>query len=56
MMSLSEVGLDHALRVSAVSLCGEMTIGLCADPEVVEDLDDLAAEIGGALAELVASS
>src|SRR4051794_4615934 len=56
MMSLSEVGLDHALRVSAVSLCGELTIGLCADPEVIDDLDDLAGEIGGALAELRADA
>jgi diacylglycerol O-acyltransferase / wax synthase len=56
MASLSEVGIDHALRVTAVSLCGEMTIGLCADPDVVEDLDDLADGIGAALAELRADA
>jgi diacylglycerol O-acyltransferase / wax synthase len=56
MASLSEVGLDHALRVTAVSLCGELTIGLCADPDVVKDLDDLADEIGAALAELRADA
>jgi WS/DGAT/MGAT family acyltransferase len=50
--SFAEVGLDHALRVSAVSLAGEMTIGLCADPDVVEDLDDLADAMGQALREL----
>lgn len=52
MLSNSEVGLDHALRVSAVSLCGELAIGLCADPDVVSDLDGLADAIGAAVREL----
>ena len=52
LISFSEVGIDHALRVSAVSLNGAMTIGLCADPDMVEDLDGLAAGIGEALSEL----
>jgi WS/DGAT/MGAT family acyltransferase len=56
LMSLSEVGLDHALRVTAVSLCGELTIGLCADPDVLKDLDDLGDEIGRSLAELRADA
>ena len=52
LISFSEVGIDHALRVSAVSLSGAMTIGLCADPDVVEDLDGLAAAMGEELSEL----
>jgi WS/DGAT/MGAT family acyltransferase len=50
--SFAEVGHDHSLRVSAVSLCGELTIGLCADPDVLPDLDGLAAAMGEALDEL----
>jgi diacylglycerol O-acyltransferase / wax synthase len=52
LVTFSEVGLDHALRISAVSLCGEFAISLCADPQVVPDLDGLAAAMGDALAEL----
>jgi WS/DGAT/MGAT family acyltransferase len=56
LLSFAEVGLDHALRVSAVSLCDELTIGVCADPEVVPDLDGLAAAMGEALDELRADA
>ena len=52
LLPFAEVGLDHALRVSAVSACGELAIGLCADPGVVPDLDGLAAAMGDALSEL----
>lgn len=56
MLGFGEVRLDHALRVAAVSLCGELAIGLCADPDVVPDLDGLAAAMGDALAELRADA
>ncbi|HEX3316736.1 MAG TPA: wax ester/triacylglycerol synthase family O-acyltransferase [Solirubrobacteraceae bacterium] len=52
LMVFGEIALDHAVRVSAVSLCGVLAIGLCGDPEVVPDLDGLATAMGDALAEL----
>ena len=40
--SLAEIGERHALRVAALSYADEICLGLCADPEVVHDLGDLA--------------
>jgi WS/DGAT/MGAT family acyltransferase len=54
--TVAEVGVDHGLRVSAVSMCDSMSIGLCADPSLVEDLDGLAAGMGEALGELRAAA
>jgi WS/DGAT/MGAT family acyltransferase len=56
LLVFAEVKLDHGLRVSAASLCGAMSIGVCADPSVVPDLDGLAAAMGDALAELRADA
>jgi WS/DGAT/MGAT family acyltransferase len=50
--SLAEVGDRHGLRISAVSYCGSVSLGLCADPAAVHDLDSLAAALEEALAEL----
>ena len=52
----AEIRLDHAVRVSAASLCGELAIGVCADPGVVEDVEGLAAAMGNALAEMRADA
>ena len=40
--SLAEIGERHALRVAALSYGNELYLGLCADPDVVHDLGDLA--------------
>jgi diacylglycerol O-acyltransferase len=40
--SLAEIGQRHALRVGALSLAGTLFLGLCADPELVEDLQVMA--------------
>ena len=56
LLVFAEVKLDHGLRVSAASLCGAMSICVCADPSVVPDLDALAAAMGDALAELRADA
>ena len=40
--SLAEIGERHALRVAALSYADEICLGLCADPDVVHDLGDLA--------------
>jgi diacylglycerol O-acyltransferase / wax synthase len=40
--TLAEIGEHHALRVAVLSYAGELGFGLCADPDVVPDLDDLA--------------
>lgn len=50
--SIAEVAPHHALRVAAVSLAGSMYIGLCADPDIVPDLDGLTADIRWSLDEL----
>jgi len=36
--SLAEIGEHHALRVSAMSLAGRLGFGLCADPDLVDEL------------------
>jgi diacylglycerol O-acyltransferase / wax synthase len=43
--SLAEIGERHALRVSALSLAGLLCFGLCADPELVDQLPLIAAGI-----------
>ena len=43
--SLAEIGERHALRVAALSYAGDLYLGLCADPDVVHDLGDLARAI-----------
>ena len=52
--ALAEVAKRHALRVACLSASGQVTFGLCADAEALEDLDAIAAgieaEIGGLLA------
>jgi hypothetical protein len=50
--SIAEVAPHHALRVAAVSLAGSMYIGLCADPDIVPDLDGLTANLRWSLDEL----
>ncbi len=43
--SLAEIGERHALRVAALSYADDLYLGLCADPDVVHDLGDLARAI-----------
>lgn len=50
--SVAEVAPHHALRVAAVSLDGSLFIGLCADPHLVPDLEDLTAGIRVSIDEL----
>lgn len=50
--SLAEIAPRHALRVAAVSLNGSLFVGLCADPQVVPDLDELAAGVRRSIDEL----
>ncbi len=52
MHSVAEVAPHHGLRVAAVSLEGRLSIGLCADPKAVPDLDGLAAGIRPSVDEL----
>ena len=56
LLVFAEIRLDHALRVAAVSLCGELAISVCADPGVVQDIEGLAAAMGDALAEMRADA
>ena len=51
--SIAEPADRHALRVSAVSLCGVMHIALCTDPDALAGLDSLASAIEESVGELL---
>jgi WS/DGAT/MGAT family acyltransferase len=40
--TLAEIAQGHALRVAIISAAGQISFGLCADPEAVEHLDLIA--------------
>jgi WS/DGAT/MGAT family acyltransferase len=50
--SFAEPADRHALRVSIVSLGGELAFGLCSDPDAISDLDGLRAALPDSIAEL----
>jgi diacylglycerol O-acyltransferase / wax synthase len=50
--SVAEIAHHHALRVSVVSACGKVSFGLCADPEAVDGLEEIARGIEAELREL----
>lgn len=52
--SIAEIGRRHALRISALSLAGELHFGLCADPALVDGLDLMAAGIESEATALIA--
>ena len=50
--SLAEIAPHHALRVSAISFGGRMSIGLCADGDAIPELPELAGGVERSLIEL----
>jgi diacylglycerol O-acyltransferase / wax synthase len=50
--SLAEIAHHHALRVSVMSACGRFSFGLCADPDAVDGLEEIARGIEVELREL----
>jgi diacylglycerol O-acyltransferase / wax synthase len=54
--SLAEIGEHHVLRVAVVSLAGGLNFGLVADPTLLEDVDQLAADMQAEAAALIACS
>jgi len=50
--SFAEPADRHALRVSVISLGGELAFGLCSDPDAISDLDGLRAALTDSIAEL----
>jgi hypothetical protein len=50
--SFAEPADRHALRVSIISLGGELAFGLCSDPEAITDLDGLCGALADSIAEL----
>jgi WS/DGAT/MGAT family acyltransferase len=50
--SFAEPADRHALRVSVISLAGELAFGLCSDPEAISNLDALRGALADSLAEL----
>ena len=53
--SFAEPADRHALRVSIISLGGELAFGLCSDPEAITDLDGLGGALADSIAELEAA-
>ncbi len=54
--SFAEIGERHALRVAVVSCAGNLHFGLCADPEIVGELDALARGVEDEAQALVAAA
>ena len=52
---LAEIGQRHALRVAAVSLGDEMSLGFCADPAIVVDVGLMAAAAATEAFELISA-
>jgi diacylglycerol O-acyltransferase len=52
--SVAEIAQQHALRVAVISAAGTLFFGLCADREVVDDLEILAEGVRESLRELAA--
>jgi diacylglycerol O-acyltransferase / wax synthase len=50
--SFAEPADRHALRVSVISLGGELAFGLCSDPEAISELDGLRGALADSIAEL----
>jgi diacylglycerol O-acyltransferase / wax synthase len=54
--SIAEIGERHALRVSATSLAGLLCFGLCADPDLVDQLPLMAQGIEAEARQLFAAA
>jgi diacylglycerol O-acyltransferase / wax synthase len=54
--SIAEIAEHHAVRVAAVSLCDELSLGFCADPAIVPNVAWIAAACERAAGELVAAA
>jgi WS/DGAT/MGAT family acyltransferase len=52
--TLAEIREHHALRVSVVSLAESLNFGLVADPTLLDDVDQLAADVHAEAASLIA--
>ena len=50
--SFAEPADRHALRISVISLGGELAFGLCSDPEAISDLDGLPGALADSIGEL----
>jgi len=50
--SFAEPADRHALRISVISLGGELAFGLCSDPEAISQLDGLRGALADSIAEL----
>jgi diacylglycerol O-acyltransferase / wax synthase len=53
--SLAEIAHRHALRIAVVSADGRISFGLCADPQAVDRLDEIAAGIEREIVALAAA-
>jgi diacylglycerol O-acyltransferase / wax synthase len=54
--SFAEPADRHALRLSIVSLGGELAFGLCSDPDAISDLDGLRRALADSIGELEVAS
>lgn len=54
MTTLAEIGERHGLRIAAISCGDALSVGFCADPSVVPDVQELADATADAVRELTA--
>lgn len=55
MHSIVEVGRRHGLRIGALSFSGTLCVGFCADPQIVPDVDRMAAGFEAEAERLIAA-
>jgi hypothetical protein len=53
--SIAELAEHHAVRVAAVSMCDELFLGFCADPDIVTDVASMARATESEAAAIVAA-
>jgi diacylglycerol O-acyltransferase / wax synthase len=53
--SIAEIGERHALRVSVISLAGSLCFGFCADPGLIDGVQDMADGVVAQARELIDS-
>jgi hypothetical protein len=56
MHSIAEIASHHAVRVTAVSMCGTLYLGFCADAGIVPDVAEIASATEDAALAMIAAA
>jgi diacylglycerol O-acyltransferase / wax synthase len=51
--SIAEIGERHALRISVISLAGSLYFGFCADPDLIDGVQEMADSVPAEARELI---